>query len=63
MIQNKKFQDYYKRKKINFSDEEHKRNIHGKIFYYKYLKNHEGIFQSYYGKIESNSVYSELIDI
>lgn len=63
MIQEKVFKDYYLRKKIYFSEEEHKRNIHGKCFHYKIICNQQKIFQSYYGKIETNNVFSELIDI
>jgi len=56
------FSDYYIRKKIHFTDDEHKRNIHGKTFFYKKspLKND---FQSFYGKIKNNSITCEIIDI
>ena len=47
MIQNK-IPNYYKRKKL-ISDETQTK-YSGKIFYYKYPKNHEGVFQSYYEK-------------
>jgi 5'-3' exonuclease len=56
------FSDYYIRKKIHFTDEEHKRNIHGKTFYYK-TTTQKTSFQSFYGKIKNNIISCEIIEI
>lgn len=62
MIHINNFSDYYVRKKIHFTDEEHKRNIHGKTFFYtKSLTKSD--FQSFYGKIKNNIISCEIIDI
>ena len=63
MIENNIFKEYYLRKKISFSEEEHKRNILGKCFYYRVLTSKQNSFYSYYGKIKENNVYTELINI
>ena len=63
MIENNIFKEYYIRKKISFSEEEHKRNIIGKCFYYRVLNSKQDSFYSYYGKINENNVYTELINI
>ena len=63
IIKNKIFQDYYTRKKIYFSEEEHKRNIRGKSFFYSFHKKEQHPFYSFYGKITNNKVVSELVDI
>lgn len=63
MIQKKIFKEYYLRKKINFSEEEHKRNIIGKCFHYRLFQSKQNSFYSYYGKIKENNVFTELIDI
>jgi 5'-3' exonuclease len=56
------FSNYYIRKKIHFTDEEHKRNIHGKTFFYTKTVT-KNVFQSFYGKIKNNIITCEIIDI
>lgn len=63
MVDNNTFKDYYIRKKITFSEEEHKRNIIGKCFHYRVLNSKQDSFYSYYGKIKENNVYTELVTI